>query len=121
MQEDAVPFDQLANADLILDRVYLGGSVGNFSDDPLGRIDARWKPGRFQIQPGSVLDKTVRLAVLYTSGEEIDGPITLNRRPATSPTTATTDAPESHCTTPRDDPASSFTSSWTAYLAESSQ
>ena len=73
MQEDAVPFDQLANADLILDRVYLGGSVGNFSDDSLGRLMPVGNQGGFRFK-GSVLDKTVRLAVLYTSGEEIDWP-----------------------------------------------
>ncbi|HEN5500273.1 TPA: restriction endonuclease, partial [Legionella pneumophila] len=31
-------FDTLANADLIIDAVYEGGSSGNASDDPISKI-----------------------------------------------------------------------------------
>jgi len=34
----AVDFNQLAGADLVLERVYRGGIAGNTGDDPLSRL-----------------------------------------------------------------------------------
>ena len=36
--EHVVEFDQLPGADLVLDRIYRGGTAGNSSDDPLSRL-----------------------------------------------------------------------------------
>jgi hypothetical protein len=37
----AVGFNQLAEADLVLDRIYCGGTVGGTHDDP----PSNWQPG----------------------------------------------------------------------------
>lgn len=37
MNAKAVPFDELAEADLIVDAVYLGGAANNAADDPLNK------------------------------------------------------------------------------------
>ena len=69
----AVGFDQLADADLILDRVYRGGVAGNSGDDPLARLLPVGNQGGFRTY-GSRAKDEVRLAVLYTSGAEPDWP-----------------------------------------------
>ena len=33
-----VGFDRLEGADLVIDRIYQGGRVGNAADDPLGKL-----------------------------------------------------------------------------------
>lgn len=35
---DAVPFEQLQSADLVLGCVYRGGTAGSVADDPLNRL-----------------------------------------------------------------------------------
>lgn len=69
----AVGFDQLADADLVLERVYRGGVAGNAGDDPLARLLPVGNQGGFRTY-GSRARDTVRLAVLYTSGGEPDWP-----------------------------------------------
>jgi len=69
-----VPFEQLPISDLHLEAVYLGGSQKNVSDDPLNRlIRGVGNQGGFR-HVGSPRQKSVRLSVLYTSGEEVDWP-----------------------------------------------
>ena len=77
----AVEFGQLAGADLILDRVYRGGSMGGTGDDPLSRLLPVGKQGGFR-QAGSTTRDAVKLVVLYTTGAEPDWPDTLTLRSA---------------------------------------
>lgn len=66
-------FEDLARADLVLDRVYSGGSAGTVADDPLQRLLPVGNQGGFRFK-GSVQRNDVRLVVLYTSGAESDWP-----------------------------------------------
>jgi hypothetical protein len=74
---DAVGFDRLAGTDLVLDRVYRGGHQGGTRDDPLSRLLPVGNQGGFRIA-GSTTKNTVKLAVLYTTGEEPDWPVALD-------------------------------------------
>lgn len=68
-----VPFSSLARADLLLERVYVGGTAGNAGDDPLAALLPVGNQGGFRYS-GSPTQGTVRLVVLYTSGENEDWP-----------------------------------------------
>jgi hypothetical protein len=72
-----VEFDQLANADLVVDRVYRGGSAGGTRDDPLSKLLPVGNQGGFR-PAGSATKNTVKLAVLYTTGAEPDWPDALD-------------------------------------------
>ena len=72
-----VPFDQLATADLTVERVYQGGSAGNWADDPLAQLLPVGNQGGFRTN-GSPAKDEVRLAVLFTSGAEPDWPDVLD-------------------------------------------
>lgn len=69
----AVPFEELGDADLVLDATYAGGARGNAGDDPLARLLPVGNQGGFRYA-GSPLQQSVRLVVLYTSGRETDWP-----------------------------------------------
>lgn len=71
--DNAVAFADLATADLVLDKVYLGGSLGHAGDDAIGKLLPVGNQGGFRFS-GSVRRETVKLVVLYTSGVEIDWP-----------------------------------------------
>lgn len=73
MPEEMVPFAALATADLVLDRVYAGGTRGHAGDDAIGRLLPVGNQGGFRFN-GSVASRTVKLVVLYTSGAEVDWP-----------------------------------------------
>jgi NADH:ubiquinone oxidoreductase subunit len=73
MPEERVPFADLATVDLLLDRVYEGGTRGNAGDDAIGKLLPVGNQGGFRFN-GSVTRGTVRLVVLYTSGAEVDWP-----------------------------------------------
>lgn len=68
-----VRFQDLQLSDLKVDAVYLGGIQKNVGDDPLARLLPVGNQGGFRYK-GSPAKKSVRLAVLYTSGAEIDWP-----------------------------------------------
>ena len=68
-----VRFHNVADADLVLERVYRGGTAGNTGDDPLARLLPVGNQGGFRTY-GSVARNAVRLAMLYTSGAEPDWP-----------------------------------------------
>jgi hypothetical protein len=75
---DVVDFDQLAGADLVLDRVYRGGTAGDIRDDPLNRLlPGVGNQGGFR-PAGRPTKNSVKLAVLYTTGEEPDWPDSLD-------------------------------------------
>lgn len=73
MLEERVPFAELATADLVLDRVYEGGTRGNAGDDAIAKVLPVGNQGGFRFN-GSVAKGSVRLVVLYTSGAEVDWP-----------------------------------------------
>ncbi|MGC5544421.1 restriction endonuclease [Streptomyces griseus] len=74
---DAVPhvaFSDLETADLQVDALYAGGTSGNSGDDPMSKlIKGIGNQGGFRYA-GSPTNRTVKLAVLYTSGGEVDWP-----------------------------------------------
>ena len=74
----SVPFDELPSADLVVDRVYRGGSQGSVADDPLSKLLPVGNQGGFRYWGKR---DTPRLVVLYTSGVEPDWPDVLD--PAT--------------------------------------
>lgn len=74
----AVPFGQLAGADLVVDRAYAGRHAGTAADDPIGRLVTVGNQGGFRYR-GSPWQGTVRIAVLYTTATEPDWPDTLDQ------------------------------------------
>ena len=73
MPEEMVPFAGLTTADLVLDRVYSGGTRGHAGDDAIGKLLPVGNQGGFRFN-GSVAKRAVKLVVLYTSGAEVDWP-----------------------------------------------
>ncbi|MGY4989192.1 restriction endonuclease [Streptomyces nigrescens] len=72
--EPHMAFSDLETADLIVDALYAGGTSGNTGDDPVSKlIKGVGNQGGFRYA-GSPAKGTVRLAVLYTSGGEVDWP-----------------------------------------------
>ncbi|MFF9017267.1 restriction endonuclease [Streptomyces sp. NPDC014870] len=72
--ESHVAFADLASADLVVDRLYAGGTKGNSGDDPVSKlIKGVGNQGGFRYA-GSPAKGTVRLVVLYTSGDDVDWP-----------------------------------------------
>jgi len=66
------PFSSLADADLVIDAVYEGGTRGNTGDDPLGKlIPGAGSQGGFRAV-GSW--DAPRLAILYSSMDDPDWP-----------------------------------------------
>ncbi|MEV0971234.1 restriction endonuclease [Microtetraspora glauca] len=73
-KDQAVPFADLATADLVLDAVYAGGTAGTMADDPLTRLlPGVGNQGGFRFH-GSPAKRDVRFAVLFTTGVEPDWP-----------------------------------------------
>jgi len=72
-----MPFEHLGDADLIVDQVYAGGSKGNVSDDPISRLLSVGNMGGFRYS-GSLQQDSVRVIVLYTSGDHVDWPDSLD-------------------------------------------
>lgn len=71
---ESVAFGQLSGSDLVIDRVYKGGTAGNAADDPLARLlPGVGNQGGFRAM-GRAANDAVRLVVLYTSGAEPDWP-----------------------------------------------
>jgi Restriction endonuclease AspBHI N-terminal/Restriction endonuclease len=74
---NVVAFDALTDAELVVDRVYQGGSFGDVRDDPIGRlVPGVGNQGGFRFA-GSA-GKGARLVVLYTTGAESDWPDALD-------------------------------------------
>ncbi|QYA95346.1 restriction endonuclease [Streptomyces anulatus] len=72
--EPHVAFADLESADLIVDALYAGGASGNTGDDPMSKlIRGVGNQGGFRYS-GSPAKGTVKLAVLYTSGSNVDWP-----------------------------------------------
>ncbi|MFE1881883.1 restriction endonuclease [Streptomyces diastatochromogenes] len=74
LPEPHVAFEDLATADLVVDAVYAGGSNGHAGDDPIAPLfKGVGNRGGFRYK-GSPAKGTVRLAVLYTTGMDVDWP-----------------------------------------------
>jgi hypothetical protein len=68
-------FNELNNCDLIVDAVYEGGNNGNVGDDPINKILHVGNQGGFRYA-GSL--DSLKYVILYTSGENIDWPDTID-------------------------------------------
>jgi hypothetical protein len=68
-----VAFADLPTADLVVDRVYRGGTARNRGDDPISKLLPVGNSGGFRFR-GSVIKDTVGCLVLYTSLAEADWP-----------------------------------------------
>lgn len=73
----AVPFSDLLNADLVIDRIYQGGTAGTVADDPISKLVPVGNQGGFRYK-GSPAADAVRLIVLYTTGVEPGWPDVLD-------------------------------------------
>jgi hypothetical protein len=74
-----VKFDELGNADLVIDAVYEGGASGHAGDDPISRLlPGSGNQGGFRAAGRTDHEKFV---VLYTSGEDSDWPDHLDLTP----------------------------------------
>lgn len=69
----SIPFEELEQADLLVDRVYESGPSDNVGADPLQRLLPVGNQGGIRYK-GSVQGDDIRLVVLYTSGEHPDWP-----------------------------------------------
>lgn len=72
-------FAELATADLVVDAVYEGGTLGDIRDDPLSRLIGCGNQGGFRPVGGSVISGH-RLAVLYSSLDDPDWPDSLDEQ-----------------------------------------
>jgi hypothetical protein len=72
---NAVAFGDLPDADLVVDREYLGGSQRSMADDPIARLLPVGTLGGFRYKGSRQMP---RLVVLYTSGAEADWPDVLD-------------------------------------------
>ena len=70
---DAVPFDALSTADLVVGTLYRGGSAGNVSDDPISRLLGCGNQGGFRYR-GSVQGLNLNYVILYTNLSDPDWP-----------------------------------------------
>ncbi len=69
------PFKNLSSSDLIIDAIYEGGDKGNVGDDPINKILPVGNQGGFRYA-GSI--ESLKYIILYTSGENIDWPDTID-------------------------------------------
>src|SRR5262249_31544655 len=76
-ESHAVEFDQLADADLVLDRIYRGGKLGGTRDDPLSRLLPVGNQGGFR-DAGRTAKDNGELVVLGSTGAEPDWPDALD-------------------------------------------
>lgn len=70
--------EDLPTADLVIDKIYRGGTAGNAGDDPLGRLLPVGNQGGFR-PCGSFTKGQTKFVVLYTSGADPDWPDALDR------------------------------------------
>ena len=73
----AIPFDQIAGADLYVDAIYEGGRRGNMGDDPLPRLLRVDNLGGFRYR-GKVAGR-LNMLVLTSSMSDADWPDSLDR------------------------------------------
>ena len=96
--ESGVPFEELEQADLVVDREYLGGPAQSMTDDPTGRLLPVGMLGGFRI-PRAKRERPLLVAV-RTSGAGRAGRTSLTCRRERSPITATTGGRATTCASP---------------------
>src|SRR3989344_9180253 len=69
-------FHELREADLIVDAIYEGGTIGNSSDEPIGKLLKVNNQGGFRYI-GSVKGD-IRAIVLYSTMDDVDWPDSLD-------------------------------------------
>ena len=79
---DSFPFEVLSTADLVVDRVYLGGPRAKF-DDALSRLMGVRNSGGFR-PAGSIVKGDVRYVALFTTGLDPDWPDTVDKQTGTA-------------------------------------
>jgi hypothetical protein len=77
--ENAVPFEELQSADLVLDRIYRGGTKNGVAGDPINRLIPVGNAGGFRYKGSR---EAPLLIALYTTGKESEWPDSLD--PSTS-------------------------------------
>lgn len=77
--ENAVPFEELQSADLVLDRIYRGGPKNGVAGDPINRLIPVGNAGGFRYKGSR---EAPLLIALYTTGKESEWPDSLD--PSTS-------------------------------------
>lgn len=70
-----IPFNKLKECDLIIDAIYEGDNNGNVGDDPINKILSVGNQGGFRY--AGTLEQ-LKYIILYTSGENIDWPDTID-------------------------------------------
>lgn len=70
-------FEDLSDANLVVDAIYEGGKKGNSSDEPIGKLLRVGNQGGFRYF-GSVLNGSVRIIALYSTMDDPDWPDTLD-------------------------------------------
>src|SRR5687767_1149940 len=73
MAQKGFSFEELANADLLVDAVYRGGVTGSAADDPLARLLPVGNQGGFRFY-GKRAMPGCRLIVLFSTFAEPDWP-----------------------------------------------
>lgn len=76
-QPQAIAFSDLSQADLVVDRIYEGGTAGTFADDPLAALLPVGNQGGFRYK-GSPRQGSVKIAALYSTAAEPDWPDALD-------------------------------------------
>lgn len=79
---DGVAFDELAGADLTVDRYYFGGRAGTWGDDPIAKLLPVGFMGGFRCAAAPARG-LARLAVLVSSGRDPDWPDVLDEQAGT--------------------------------------
>jgi hypothetical protein len=77
--QSGVAFDELAEADLVLDEYYFGGRARNLSDEVIARLLPVGNQGGFR-HNGTLSKGNVRLVVLFSTGRDTDWPDNLDQR-----------------------------------------
>ena len=72
-----MPFEELADAELAVDRTYRGRGAGGAGDDPINKLLPVGNQGGFR-KAGSTAKNAVKMVVLYSSGAEPDWPDALD-------------------------------------------
>lgn len=77
MNNNAIKFAELENADLIIDAIYEGGKNGNTSDDPLAKLLKVNNQGGFRYI-GNINKGEIKIVILYSSMDDADWPDSLD-------------------------------------------
>jgi hypothetical protein len=72
-ERPSVPFDHLAESDLVVGSVYRAGTTGSFGDDPISKVIGGGNRGGFRYE-GTTAVPGLRFVVLFTTFNEPEWP-----------------------------------------------